>query len=173
MTPRTNSLRTSGWLSICFIESVAVIPTGTMWFPRPKTSPAKLSLTSCTYYVITSTILLNSSMTPVTLLLWKLLLQNNNAGQTLQTFVLQWIQFEVSLSSSHFFNQPRRYSHLMGRWGSRPHWKLNNSHFTQLILKPVTFLTKTCVRSCTWLDSLHDSWPAQHWGIQLLDTIAN
>lgn len=50
------------------------------------------------------------------------------------TLVLTWIQFDVSLSSSHFFFQRWRYAHRTGSCGDSAHLKLKQySKLTHLI----------------------------------------
>ena len=55
------------------------------------------------------------------------------------SLVLQWIQFDVSLSSSHFLCQRLRYSQRIGSWGSRLHRKLKK--------KTCMYM---CVCVCVW-----------------------
>ncbi len=58
------------------------------------------------------------------LVTFDLLAVNRENCYYIYTLVLTLIQFDVSLSSSHFLNHNSKYLHKIGRWGSRPQRKL-------------------------------------------------
>lgn len=110
-------------------ESKGSSPAGSMWLPRPKTHPAILTATCGAHHVITATILLYCS-SALGALLHSMVEEGVQQRKMREddstcTLVLTWIQLEVSLSSSHFWSQRRRYSHNTGSWGLLQHLKLS------------------------------------------------